>query len=241
MVKSFEGNTWVAFIDISGFKQMLTKDVKQAERALEKFYKKISTEVFTINNTINSSSSPYEIYSDKPSINSVVVSDAAVLFIDNQNLAENKTRDLHIMLDLIKSVNLSLIDPAKKTQIMTTCAIDYGHFKYDNKSYNIHITKSFFYGSAYVNAYLGNGTLSDRTGFCRVLTSDFTIPEMLKKSSPFNLLSQVNSVEKNFDFYWMLSDPEKIVTFRDTYDNVAQSLYTQIAKLLSTELKDGEV
>jgi hypothetical protein len=235
MVQSFEGNTWVAFIDISGFKQMM-KNVKQAELALEKFYKNIFAEVFRINKTF-----PFDMHSTgRPSVNSVVVSDSAIFFIDNQGLAEDKIRDLHIMLELVKSVNLSLIDSVQKPQIMTTCAMDYGPFKYDNKSSNIHTAKSFFYGSTYITAYLGNEKLSKKPGFCRVLTSDFTIPDALKDFSPFNLLSRVSSVEESFDFYWMLNNPERIADFGNTYNNLTQSLYIQIAALLSAESKKND-
>jgi len=130
MIQTFNGNTWVAFIDISGFKQMMK--LKQAEEALTKFYDTVFFEVFNI----NKSSSDKKSNTSKPLIKSIIVSDAAILFVDNQQLDENKIRDLHIILNLIKSVNTALIKLTKSHQptIMTTCAMSYGPFKYDTQS-----------------------------------------------------------------------------------------------------------
>jgi hypothetical protein len=224
MLRSFEGNTWVAFLDISGFKQMM-KNLHHAEIALDKFYNTVYREVFRINHEF-----PFETYtSGKAQISTVVVSDCAIIFVDNQGLLEDKARDLHLILDVIKSINLVLISPAQEPQIMTTCAIDYGHFKYSNRSSDIHTSKSFFYGQTYVKAYLGSEELSKMPGFCRVLNSDFTIPELLKTSSPFSLLRQNG---ERYDFYWMLTNAERLTTFKSTYDTLSQSLYAQIASLL---------
>ena len=63
---------------------------------LENFYKNVFTEIFRINK------SRYDLYAlGKPSINRVVVSDLEVFFVDNQDLTGDKTRALHIMLDLV--------------------------------------------------------------------------------------------------------------------------------------------
>jgi hypothetical protein len=234
MLRSFEGNTWVAFLDISGFKQIM-KNLHQAEKVLDKFYNTVYREGFRINHDF-----PFETYTTgKSAINSVVVSDCAIIFVDNQSLAEDKVRDLHLILDVIKSINLALIDPDQEPQIMTTCAIDYGHFKYSNRSSDIHTSKSFFYGQTYVKAYLGCEELSKMPGFCRVLNADFTIPAHLQTSSPFKLLKQNN---ERYDFYWMLNSAENLELFKSTYDGLSQSLYAQIASLLlrATQNEDFE-
>ena len=231
-LRSFEGNTWVAFLDISGFKQMIKKPL-QAESTLNKFYNTVYREVFRINHDF-----PFETYSTgNPSICSVVVSDCAILYVDNFDLGEDKIRDLHLILDVIKSINMALIDSDTPPQIMTTCALDYGQFKYSDRSSDIHTRKSFFYGSTYVKAYLGAEELSKFPGFCRVLTSDFVVPEELKNISPFNLLK---SNSERYDFYWMVNIPEAIADFKNTYDNLAQSLYKQIAGLLLESSKKEE-
>lgn len=224
MLRSFDGDTWVAFLDISGFKQMM-KNLHLAEITLDKFYNTVYREVFRINHEF-----PFETYTGgNAQISVVVVSDCAIIFVDNQGLSEDKARDLHIILDIIKSINLELINPAQEPQIMTTCAIDFGQFKYSNRSSDLHTSKSFFYGQTYVKAYLGSEELSKTPGFCKVLNSDFSIPETLKTSSPFSLLKKNG---KHYDFYWMLANAEHLTTFKKTYDTLSQSVYEQIKSLL---------
>lgn len=224
MLRSFEGNTWVAFLDISGFKQLM-KNLHEAEITLDKFYNTVYREVFRINHEF-----PFETYtSGNAQISTVVVSDCAIIFVDNQTLLEDKVRDLHLILDVVKSINLELINPAQKPQIMTTCAIDYGHFKYSNRSTDVHTSRSFFYGPTYVKAYLGSEELSKTPGFCRVLNADFVIPDTVKTASPFNLLKKNGN---RYDFYWMLTNAERLTTFKRTYDTLSQSIYGQIKSLL---------
>jgi len=140
--------TWVAFLDLCGFKQMVKEH--KAEAALDKFYNTI----FKINETY-----PYRyqihatnLHEDiQPSIfvSRIVVSDCAVIFVDNTDAPLDQLRNLKLILTAVSKINRRLIDKRNNDdpQLMTTCAIDYGRFKYVDRTVDEHVEKSFYYGT----------------------------------------------------------------------------------------------
>lgn len=224
MPRSFEGKTWVAFLDISGFKQMM-ENMPLAESALDKFYSTIFTEVIRINHNF-----PFEVYtSGKASISSLVISDCAIIFVDNQKVKEDIIRDLHFILNVICQINRSLINPQKEPSIMTTCAIAYGDFKYVSRGADMHTENNYFYGQTYLRAYLGSEELRKMPGYCRVVTKCFSIPDELRNIQPFSLL---NLTKDYYDYYWMLDNLENLKGFREKYESLSQEVYRHIASLL---------
>lgn len=224
MPRSFEGKTWVAFLDMSGFKQMM-KDMSLAERALDKFYNTIFTEVIRTNHNFPSETYP----SGKASISSLVVSDCAVIFVDNQKVKEDIIRDLHLILSVICQINRFLINPQKNPPMMTTCAIAYGDFKYVSRGADMHTENNYFYGQTYLRAYLGSEELRKMPGYCRILTKCFTIPDKLRTIQPFNLLDETNDY---YNYYWMLDDLKDMKIFQEKYEGLSQEVYKHIADLL---------
>ena len=228
MPRSFDGRTWVAFLDVSGFKEMM-KATTTAENALSKFYKTIFKAVIVANNNF-----PRELFSSgRASISSLVVSDCAVIFVDNQKAKEDTNRDLYLILNIIAAINRDLINPQVNPQIITTCAINHGQFKYINRGQDMHTEKNFFYGEAYVKAYLGNEELRKLPGHSRIFKKILDIPAGLCKIFPFNVISKKADY---YDFYWMLDDLQCLKAFEDKYAGLSQERYRQMTSLLSNPI-----
>lgn len=219
-IPNYSGETCVAFIDISGFRNMMERGIK-AERALDKFY-----------NTVFRTAKTREFNSKEsnlPKIRSLVVSDCAVVFVDNSRLRKNKMRDLSLLLRFIQNVNRTLIASYSNPSIMTTCSIDYGRFKYQDRIEFEGIGKDYFYGEPYVNAFLDNERLKRKPGHCRVLRKNLKILQIHRQDFPFSLLKR----EGNYNyFYWMLDNLDGFALFKREYEGLSQSVYTGMISLL---------
>jgi hypothetical protein len=225
MPRSFDGKTWVAFLDVSGFKEMM-KVTPNADNALNKFYKTIFKAVIVANHNF-----PRAIFSSgRTSISSLVVSDCAVIFVDNQKAPIDINRDLYRLLSIVSSINRELVSAQVSPRLITTCAISYGQFKYVNRGQDLHTEKNFFYGDAYVKAYLGNEELNHSPGHCRIFEKEINIPSELANQFPFKVLKKNSDYH---DFYWMLEDLQDLSVFELKYSYVSQEKYRQIGSLLS--------
>jgi hypothetical protein len=234
-IKSFDGTTWVAFVDMCGFKQMMKQRSKvKARRALERFYKT----VYNVNKLY------HDAYPDGHTdrsvfISSLIVSDCAILFIDNshaaaQNQLDAKNRDLRIILWAIEAINRVLIGGKELPWIMTKSAVAYGDFVYENRTENLFTEKNFFYGHTYLKAFFEEEKI-DAPGWCRVFDVDLPVV-----TGP-NQLSSLKQNHGFFDFYWMLYDPSKAEDFKTKYDalcdlyprdNRPSEFYRKIGSLL---------
>ncbi len=221
----YYGKTWVAFLDICGFKQKI-KDSDLAEAVLEKFF-----------NTVYSVTE-FNFYKGMPPVCSIIVSDCAVIFVDNQNgvntnesIAERKISELGVILSAVRRINKILIENSEMPagQIMTTCAISHGEFTYNKLKQGRYTDKTFFYGPTYVQAYLGNEELSKTPGYCRILDRDLMIPQRLAEQDPYKLLYKNGDY---YNYYWMLDDLTALDAFNNKYSDLAQDVYRQMAQLV---------
>ena len=120
-ISDFEGETFVAFIDISGFKELM-KDEKRAWKALDKLYQ-YGYEV------IRESTEQVNIR-----VEGLFISDSGILFVrDCQDLIGGLK---------IKELNKRML----KHDFMLTTSIAYGHFKYQERIEFIGIEKTQYMG-----------------------------------------------------------------------------------------------
>jgi hypothetical protein len=154
-----------------------------------------------------------------------------VIFVDNKDVDPDQLRDLELVLTAISRINRRLIneDDGNIPQLMTTCAIDYGWFKYVDRTEDDHIEKSFFYGSTYVNVYLEGNKLKNKEGFCRVFKRDLMIPKNSRKEIPFR---QLKNQHDYFEFYWMVEQSELLDRFIHDYKKILPKMYEEKATLL---------
>jgi hypothetical protein len=232
-IEPFEGATWVAFIDVCGFKKMVPKPQK-AKEALTKFYNTI----YKVNRLYHEN---YGLDVRSVQINSLMVSDCAVIFVDSrarkiEDWAVAKAENLNVLLWAISTINRSLINPTNGPQIMTTCAIDYGYFEYAKRNEDEHTEKNLFFGEAYLNAFLKTEDkkgLKSMPGYCRVIRRGFSVPPA------HNVLLSLKENGDCYDYFWMTVDPRQIDDFEAKYRLITQShrpknatYYNQIISLL---------
>lgn len=140
-VSTYEGKTYVGYLDISGFKQMM-KNKKRLKSVMNKFYRTMYGAIYHVNST-----------SPLTKMNVIVVSDCAILFL-NKGRRRNVDEILGLkkMLQVIRYVNREFIN--HEFPFMTTCSISYGDFNYEDKKDWRHVRKNCMNGTAYVEAFL---------------------------------------------------------------------------------------
>jgi len=151
---SYRGTTFVAFADISGFKEMM-KHRERAALALDQFY-----------------SVGYDVLESQknrpePRVEGLFVSDAGVLFVRHAHSPWTET--LQLLLEVIRDLNVRLL----RDSIMLTTSIAYGEFSYKDKFEFPGIRKDALYGNAYLDAFLDNTANNPRIqpGQCRILSA----------------------------------------------------------------------
>ena len=133
------------------------------------------------------------------------------------------------VLNFVQRVNRDLIAQNPNPPIMTTCSVDYGRFKYQDRIEFRGIGKNYFFGQPYVNAFLDNEELKNRPSYCRILRKRLPISDNHRGNHPFSLLER----EGNYNyFYWMVNSLEELVLFREQYEDISKSLYPRIVSLL---------
>jgi hypothetical protein len=214
----------------------MNRGVVAAERALDKFYNTI----FKVNEAF-----PYAEFNREEELDNIyphafvsrlVVSDCAIIFIDDKDSAQaDPTKGLELILKVISKINRRLIDASRAPQLMTTCVIDYGYFKYVDRTTDDHVEKSFFYGQTYVNAYVSNEKIllrNGRHGHCLVAKKGFEIPHRF----PF---SQLRDAIDNgyYDYLWMVERTERQDSFMKEFGEIPRRAYQRKISLIYKEAK----
>jgi len=224
-IEDFSGRTFVAFLDISGFKSMMKRSEEYATKSLNKFYN-------TVYNVGRRFSDQYI------EINEIVVSDCAIVFCRNKSTSSSnsmnnpeeiveKREGLRSLLDFITQINKQLIQSQPLPPIMTTCSIAYGNFTYRNRIEFDGIDKGFFIGFAYVNAVQDQySTPKLKPCECRVLKKSLNPQDVLPQGIPFSLLKENKN---HYYFHWMLSSLDELIQFRQEYEN---SKYIGMASII---------
>jgi hypothetical protein len=204
-----EKETCVAFLDVSGFKQKVREGIRSAAKFLDKFYRKMYATVGSYN-TLNRMNGAQ--------IRSLVVSDCSVIFVDNSGLVEDKIRDIQTVLGFIRQINRNLISKESGLSIMTTCSVDYGKFKYEDRLEFEGIDKEFLLGKPYISAYLDNEKLKRYPGKCRILTDLSTLNA---DRDEYDSLCQFLSERRRGYryFYWMINNRDSMKDFDREYWN----------------------
>ena len=127
-IENFDGNTFVAFLDISGFKQLM-KNEKRAWKAIDRLYQ-YGYDVIKENNRENN-----------VRVEGLFVLDSGILFVHN---CENTKECLKVLLKVVKEINKKMLEH----DFMLTTSIAYGHFKYQERIEFEGIEKNPVYGNA---------------------------------------------------------------------------------------------
>jgi len=231
-IPSYSGQTYVAYLDISGFKEMM-KNEKKARSVLDRFYGTI----YDIPYETPALDSPLAIR-----MNAVAVSDCAVLFLSSGS--EESCRDvdkiegLPKLLEFIKKTNRALVKKSFGFPFMTTCSIAYGNFEYRNKSDREYVRKNCIMGTAYVRALLDSESNESkmRPGECRILKANLEL--LPSQNRIFHLLE---SRKTYYYFYWMLENPQDIRRFKRKYRKIWEGTYSRLIELLQNSASRTDI
>ena len=208
-IQNFNNETFVAFIDISGFKELM-KDTENGLAALKRLYQ-----------------SGYDALLNSDGVEGFFVSDCGILFVRNGN----NTEKLKKILSVIKIINCKMLE---KNYMLTT-SISFGHFHYHNKLEFDGIEKNPIYGNAYVKSFLDNetGIPKIQPGQCRIITKD--LPEEIDLDDiAFNLLKRKNNGNHLY-YYWNLNQENQISNFEKQYNDTYKSKYSGMLQALKNE------
>jgi hypothetical protein len=199
-VNNFDGDTFVAFIDISGFKSLMLNREK-AITALRQFYQ---TGFDLIHEQAN----------DYVKTEGFFISDCAVLFV--RNVFDNYDIALEKLLNVIEKLNRKMLD----CDLMLTTSICYGYLNYEGKFEISGTEKNQIFGDAYVEAFLNNevGKPKLKPGECRIIANN--LPDVVKRSlSSIFTFERIREKSKHFYFYWMVNTADDINDFTQRFND----------------------
>lgn len=209
---NFYGKTFVAFSDISGFKQMMKNG--KAIQAMDKFYNAGYT-------TIQ--------YFDM--INGLFISDSGILFV---NQHEDPLNGLIQLLSAVKNINSAMLN----YDFMLTTSIAYGEFSYHNRMEMQGIEKAPIYGEGYVKAFLDNETGKPKLqpGQCRIILND-DLNLLLNEQAVENIKShrlflRYKNNNKHLQFFWNVENEQQIEYFEQSYNDSYNAKYAGMLNAL---------
>jgi hypothetical protein len=205
-VPDYSADTFVAFLDISGFKEMM-KTPSMAAHALDRFYQ-IGYDVLGQRQ-------------DGRSVHGFFLSDCAILFVGDGR-GKTWTR-FGRLLTAIEQINRRLV----VDRIMTTTSIAYGPFSYHQRIEFEGIEKHPLLGNAYVAAYLDNENGSPRIqpGQCRVLLDSVPAQEPTGPDASRIAPRLRSAGNKHRVFYWMVENQGNIEAFEADYRDAYKLKY----------------
>jgi hypothetical protein len=216
----FHGDTFVAFCDISGFRQMMQKNSAKAIQALGSFY---AVTFDVLQNTRGKTTPP---------IYGLIVSDCAILVADNQN-RDGNTAAFQSLLAAVKKIN----EDSLSRDLMLTTSIAYGSFHYEQRAEFFGIEKNMLAGAAYIEAYKDQsaGKPKLKCGECRIIAEN--LPAEILEGIEGNgnaVFQMLQKNEKHIYYYWMRRTPEEIEPFKNAYKNTEDLKFLGIRLLLSS-------
>lgn len=226
----FNGVTFVSFVDISGFKELM-KNRSEAESCLDWFY----TESYKCINAINNNER------SESRLEGLLISDCGIFIVRTRNLTGNQNNEGHLklILLLIRDINKKMLE----RNVMLTSSIAYGEFKFHNRYEGLHTIKAPIYGKAYVKAFLDNenGKPKIQPGQCRILKDN--LPDRIKDKLDYtNRLDEILRLvkkrvndDRHFYFYWMVDDSDEIDEFEKNYTDAYSLKYAGILKALKRD------
>lgn len=231
-MEDFNGNTFVAFIDISGFKNILRRDTEKAKEVLTNFYQ------------IGYNATFQENLNNNKNTNGLFVSDCGILYVPTNYVPKNENKNeikesLESILSTIKKINIAAI----KKDILLTTSIAYGQFYYENRISHEHIEKNLIFGQAYIDAFIDNEKkLKGMAGYCRI-TKNEIIDEIISEIKDDSLyIKKYKNSEKYYNyFYWMLKDIGDYKKFNNEYKecyNKKEDKWDCIKKLLKNYINN---
>ncbi|HOG17532.1 MAG TPA: hypothetical protein PLB96_09325 [Syntrophales bacterium] len=208
-IPDYNGETFAAFADISGFKEMMKHD-NRAVKALDHFY-----------------TSGYQVLHTHPRVHGIFISDCAVLFVNDHESLDNQ---LQALLEVVEELNRAVL----QHDIMLATSIARGQFSYHQRLEFPGIEKNLVYGNAYVAAFLDNeaGLPRIQPGQCRIAKRGLNHHTELT-------LPRLSSKKDHYYFYWMIRVGDSIESFTERYADVYQQKYRGMLEAIKDAANNG--
>jgi len=186
-IHPFNEDTFVAFTDISGFKEMM-KNGDSATKAMGHLY-----------------SAGYNALLDTPAVNGLFISDCGVLFAREGDQSEK----LSALLGVVKLINVSLL----REGVMMTTSIAWGNFSYHERIEFTGIEKNPIYGNGYLSAFIDNemGKPKLQPGECRI------VKKTLAQLPPVAQAPYIEESNSHYQYFWNVASPTQIAEFKRRY------------------------
>lgn len=220
-IEKFDHDTFVAYTDICGFRQLM-KHEKGAAIALDDFYK-AGYRILANQNAV----------ARRP-VEGLFLSDCAVLF---STQTVNPIEALHSLLSVVQLLNREMLE----RKYMLTTSVAYGEFSYHERLEFPGIDKRRVYGYAYVDAFLDNESGKPKLGPGQVRIRKQRLPDRVKEAllaprSPFRC---VEETAKHFYYYWMVTSPDQIDSFKRDYSDAYKLKYSGMLQALRGAVDRG--
>lgn len=217
-ISDFKGKTFVAFLDLSGFKSMM-KYENEAEKALNTLY--------------NCGYDVLKNQKDKK-VEGLFLSDCGILFVRD---CKDMPICLESLLSIIQDINRKML----KHNYTTTTSIAYGGFKYQDRIEFEGIGKNQFCGKAYIDAFLDNevGNPKIQPGQCRIIKKVLPpeINKIIEQSNDvFGFIHERKGDKKNYYFYWNVDSSDEIQQFERNYENTYNLKYAGMINALKSTI-----
>lgn len=184
-INNFQGQTFVAFTDIVGFKSMMS-DGNRAPAALDVFY-----------------SSGYSVISQQsangPRVEGLFVSDCGILFVHGDQVSSER---LIALLTAVEVLNRRCFEQA----VSLTTAVAWGEFSYDERIEISGVQKTPVFGNAYVSAFIDNEAPIPKLfpTECRILKRNLPQDVLnLCTQKHGTIGSRIRDARRHFYFDWM--------------------------------------
>lgn len=225
----FYGETFVAYIDISGFKHIM-KNKKLIAKVVYDFYRC----GYDVLNKYRNGDEP-----EDAKVQGIFVSDCGIVFVntvyeEHKNNLDIVRESLDMLLGVIKDMNIRMLE----TDIMLTTSIAYGELYCTKKVEFKGISKNPVYGDAYLQAFLDSENRQNKlnSGECRIvkrnLPNNIINKESKEKYEYFRYLKDKGRYRSHLYYYWMLQDETKIIEYNLEYSNLENEKYRKKKKLL---------
>lgn len=193
-INSFAGDTYVAYSDLNGFKDMM-RNHEQAGKALDKFYKTVYA---------------LKIKPEYSAIQSLAISDCTINFIGSINCRE----ELPLVLSFLKELHTEMI----RADYLITSSVAYGRFSYQERIELMGLDKNMIYGDAYLKAYLNNERCP--TGSIVIICEE-TEKDSLARSAGEHaaFLRDIRRRARGLQFAWAVSSASEIDDFEGAYQD----------------------
>lgn len=218
-IRDFEGNTFIAFIDISGFKNMM-KNGNQALDALDAFYSIGYGELKQLSHK-------------DVRVEGIFISDSGIIFTRKLGKSVSALDELRLLLEVVQTINQRML----ASNFMLTTSITYGFFKYKDRIDLEVIKKNALWGGAYMEAYRDNSTSLPKLapGQCRIVKeglpeevlSYINRPPENDPPPPKDVLRLIKTFKskKHYYYWWMANQTEQLQSYESTYNKLDELMY----------------